>query len=131
MGPDFPGGHGLGGWGEEERCSSSSQPRAPGRSGPETIYAHDGILCAEEPELSLDADMQLKLLAIMENPAVIVAGAASGNLSIVKDFLTKHPFEVRHDNNNVANVLCGIRWITKLLVKLPYIVLQSREIWNF
>ena len=39
-------------------------------------------------------DVQLKLLSILENPAVIVAAAANGEVSIMRDFLKKHPNEV-------------------------------------
>ena len=41
-----------------------------------------------------DMDVQLKLLSLLENPAVIVAAAASGDVSTMRDFLSKHPKEV-------------------------------------
>ena len=40
-------------------------------------------------------DVQLKLLSLLENPAVIVAAAANGDVKILRDFLTKHPMEVQ------------------------------------
>ncbi len=41
-----------------------------------------------------DMDLQLKLLSLLENPAVIVAAAANGDVTIMREFLTKHPTEV-------------------------------------
>ena len=42
-----------------------------------------------------DIGMHLKLLSIMENPAVIVAAAAAGDADTLKSFLIKHPKEVQ------------------------------------
>ena len=41
-----------------------------------------------------DMDLQLRLLSMLENPAVVVAAAASGDVSTMRDFLAKHPSEV-------------------------------------
>lgn len=49
----------------------------------------DGVLSVPE-----DMDMQLRLLSLLENPAVIVAAAANGDVKVLKDFLTKHPDQV-------------------------------------
>ena len=89
------------------------------------------ILTVQEEEgLEVDSDMQLKLLSLLENPAVIVAAAASGNLSTIRDFLTKHPFEVRVSPRGVVwQYVLYCRWTSRLLVKLPYIVPQSAEMW--
>ena len=41
-----------------------------------------------------DIDLQLKLLAMLDNPAVIVAAAAAGKADIIKDYLTRRPKDV-------------------------------------
>ena len=41
-----------------------------------------------------DLGMQLKLLSLLENPAVIVAAAASGDIPTLREFLSKHPSQV-------------------------------------
>lgn len=50
--------------------------------------------------LSTTADLeqlQMKLLSLLGNSAVVVAAAANGDESVVKDFLTKNPQDVsRH-----------------------------------
>ena len=42
-----------------------------------------------------DLGVHLKLLSLLENPAVIVAAAASGDIATLKDYLSKHPRDVR------------------------------------
>ena len=42
-----------------------------------------------------DLDSQLKLLSFLDNPAVVVAAAAAGDVAIIRDFLTKNPQHVR------------------------------------
>ena len=46
---------------------------------------------------SEDLGLHLKLLSLLENPAVIVAAAAAGDVVTLRDFLEKHPKEV-HNN---------------------------------
>ena len=41
-----------------------------------------------------DIDLQLKLLAMLDNPAVIVAAAAAGKADIIKEYLTRRPKDV-------------------------------------
>ena len=41
-----------------------------------------------------DLGVHLKLLSLLENPAVIVAAAASGDIPTLKDYLSKHPRDV-------------------------------------
>lgn len=78
---------------------------APGEEAPDIpSQSHDchvfvlwlAFLFLGEDDVSVpeDMDVQLKLLSLLENPAVIVAAAANGELSVMKDFLTKHPKEV-------------------------------------
>ena len=43
---------------------------------------------------SEDLGLHLKLLSLLENPAVIVAAAAAGDVVSLRDFLQKHPKEV-------------------------------------
>lgn len=38
--------------------------------------------------------LHLKLLSLLDNPAVIVAAAARGDASPIKDYLSKHPRDV-------------------------------------
>lgn len=40
-------------------------------------------------------ELQLKLLSLLGNSAVVVAAAASGDESTVRDYLSKNPQEVR------------------------------------
>ena len=50
---------------------------------------------AEVPEPEGEGlGLQLKLLSLLENPAVIVAAAASGDVATLRDFLRKHPTQV-------------------------------------
>jgi len=50
---------------------------------------------AEVPEPEGEGlGLQLKLLSLLENPAVIVAAAASGDVATLRDFLQKHPTQV-------------------------------------
>ena len=51
----------------------------------------------EDMSVPEDTDVQLKLLSLLENPAVIVAAAANGDVSVMRDFLNKHPNEVGYD----------------------------------
>ena len=46
-----------------------------------------------EPE-GEDIELQMKLLTMLDNPAVIVAAAASGDVDTLRDFLRKHPSQV-------------------------------------
>ena len=41
-----------------------------------------------------DLGLHLKLLSLLDNPAVIVAAAASGDVATLRDFLRKHPHQV-------------------------------------
>ena len=43
---------------------------------------------------SEDIGLHLKILSLLENPAVIVAAAAAGDANTLKEFLRKHPTEV-------------------------------------
>ena len=43
---------------------------------------------------SEDIGLHLKLLSLLENPAVIVAAAAAGDAGTLRDFLRNHPKEV-------------------------------------
>ena len=46
---------------------------------------------------ALDGDLEqlhLKLLSLLDNPAVVVAAAAHGDASTIKDYLSKHPQHV-------------------------------------
>ena len=56
------------------------------------------ILCAAtDTDLETeDIGLHLKLLSLLENPAVIVAAAASGDVVTLRDFLQKHPKEVQN-----------------------------------
>lgn len=41
-----------------------------------------------------DMNLHMKLLSLLDNPAVIVAAAASGSASNLREFLLKHPSDV-------------------------------------
>lgn len=49
---------------------------------------------ASEVAESDDMGLHLKLLSLLENPAVIVAAAAAGSVSSLREFLLKHPGDV-------------------------------------
>lgn len=61
---------------------------APGENPPE--------FSPEDDDMGIPDDMNvhLRLLSLLENPAVVVAAAAAGDVSTLKEFLTKHPKEV-------------------------------------
>ena len=48
-----------------------------------------------------DLGVHLKLLSLLENPAVIVAAAASGDIATLKDYLSKHPRDVRTNTDSI------------------------------
>ena len=48
-----------------------------------------------------DLGVHLKLLSLLENPAVIVAAAASGDIATLKDYLSKHPQDVRTNTDSI------------------------------
>ena len=59
------------------------------------------VLCALDSDLAasgaLGGDLEqlhLKLLSLLDNPAVAVAAAAQGDASTVKEYLSKHPQDV-------------------------------------
>ena len=41
-----------------------------------------------------DIDLHLKLLSMMDNPAVIVAAAAAGKVEVIKEYLKRRPKDV-------------------------------------
>ncbi len=41
-----------------------------------------------------DIDLHLKLLSMLDNPAVIVAAAAAGKADVIKEYLTRRPKDV-------------------------------------
>ena len=41
-----------------------------------------------------DIDLHLKLLSMMDNPAVIVAAAAAGKADVIKEYLSRRPKDV-------------------------------------
>ena len=38
--------------------------------------------------------MNLKLLSVLDNPAIVVAAAASGDVGTLREFLARHPSQV-------------------------------------
>jgi hypothetical protein len=54
-----------------------------------------------------DLGLQLKLLTMLDNPAVIVAAAASGDVGTLRDFLTKHPTLVDTKAGGRAAIHCA------------------------
>ena len=42
-----------------------------------------------------DLETQLRILSLLENPAVVVAAAAANDARAMREFLVKHPSEVR------------------------------------
>lgn len=73
---------------------------APGENPPE-IPPPDTDLETE------DLGLHLKLLSLLENPAVIVAAAASGDVDTLRDFLRKHPKEVNAKAAGKAAIHCA------------------------
>lgn len=41
-----------------------------------------------------DLGLNLKLLSVLDNPAIIVAAAASGDVQTLREFLSRHPSQV-------------------------------------
>lgn len=58
-----------------------------------------------------DLGVHLKLLSLLENPAVIVAAAASGDIPTLKDYLSKHPRDVCKKNPRYAECFMMV-WLT-------------------
>lgn len=54
---------------------------------------HHSLILAETYEQD-EEDLHMKLLTMLENPAVIVAAAAAGDVTTLQDFLRKHPSQV-------------------------------------
>jgi E3 ubiquitin-protein ligase mind-bomb len=54
-----------------------------------------------------DGDFQLKLLALLGNPATIVAAAAGNNLEVLRNYLTSHPSDVNHKASNKTALHCA------------------------
>jgi E3 ubiquitin-protein ligase mind-bomb len=54
-----------------------------------------------------DLGLHLKLLSMLDNPAVIVAAAASGDVVTLRDFLTKHPSQVNTKAAGKAAIHCA------------------------
>ena len=55
------------------------------------------IVCTEVEDGDLDdedMEMQLKLLSLVDDPAVVVAAAAAGETAALKSFLAGHPGSV-------------------------------------
>lgn len=52
-----------------------------------------------------DMNLHMKLLSLLDNPAVIVAAAASGSVSNLREFLLKHPSDVS-SFHNLCHVSC-------------------------
>ena len=52
------------------------------------------FLAGNYEEEGEDLGLNLKLLSVLDNPAIIVAAAASGDVGTLRDFLTKHPSQV-------------------------------------
>ena len=50
-----------------------------------------------------DLGLHLKLLSMLDNPAVIVAAAASGDVETLRDFLRKHPSQVHSPDVDSCN----------------------------
>lgn len=44
-----------------------------------------------------DLETQLRILSLLENPAVVVAAAAANDARAMREFLVKHPSEVREE----------------------------------
>ena len=51
------------------------------------------LVAVEEPE-SDDLEFHMQLLALLENPAVLVCAASTGDVGSIRSFLVKHPKEV-------------------------------------
>ena len=49
-----------------------------------------------------DIGVHLKLLSLLENPAVVVAAAAAGDTSTLREYLSKHPSAVSRGAYSVS-----------------------------
>eukprot|EP00731_Ephydatia_muelleri_P014626 Em0008g346a len=54
-----------------------------------------------------DMNLHMKLLSLLDNPAVIVAAAASGSVSNLREFLLKHPSDVNAKAAGKAALHCA------------------------
>ena len=67
------------------------------------LYLHLNAATSTADEEGEDLGVHLKLLSLLENPAVIVAAAASGDIATLKDYLSKHPRDVCTNTNNIIH----------------------------
>ena len=65
------------------------------------LYHHLNAATSTADGEGEDLGVHLKLLSLLENPAVIVAAAASGDIATLKDYLSKHPRDVCTNTNNI------------------------------
>ena len=68
-----------------------------------------------------DLGVHLKLLSLLENPAVIVAAAASGDIATLKDYLSKHPQDVRTNTDSInVHSRTSVRVYFKEVTEWPF-----------
>ena len=78
---------------------------------------------------AFDGDLEqlhLKLLSLLDNPAVVVAAAARGDVSAIKDYLSKHPRDVCSCimlQLSGYEYICAFRLIPRQVAKLLFTVL--------
>ena len=69
---------------------------------PVIVHAWYWFLAGDLEEEGGDLSLNLKLLSVLDNPAIVVAAAASGDVGTLREFLARHP-------SQVWKVYCGTR----------------------
>ncbi|CAI8025486.1 E3 ubiquitin-protein ligase mib1 [Geodia barretti] len=54
-----------------------------------------------------DLSLNLKLLSVLDNPAIVVAAAASGDVGTLREFLARHPSQVNTKAGGKAAIHCA------------------------
>lgn len=70
------------------------------------MHAHVIITAEISEQGGEDLGLHLKLLSMLDNPAVIVAAAASGDVGTLQEYLRKHPSQVRYFQVLLLENLC-------------------------
>ena len=66
-------------------------------------------------------NLHLKLLSLMENPAVIVASAAAGSVANLRQYLVNHPGDVSPANVNMFTTVLIIGTSCGLILWCPFV----------
>ena len=76
----------------------------------------------------VDIETQLRLLTLLENPAVVVAAAAANDTNALREFLVKHPSEVMGGERERERNLLLLLYKTKKGKQRDRVTYYNKEI---